>query len=50
MKRLLLFTIIFAIVGCGRHVVVVPEDVPKHNNPDWTIKTEPAKTGVNKKM
>ncbi len=50
MKRLVLFAIIFAIVGCGRHVVIVPEEISQRNNPDWVIKTEPAKTGIEKKM
>lgn len=49
MKRLILFAIIFTIVGCARHVVVVPEEVSKHNSPDWIVKTEPAKTGVDQK-
>jgi len=49
MKRLILLAIIFAIVGCSRHVVVLPEEVSQRNNPDWIIKAEHAKTGIDQK-
>lgn len=27
--------------GCGRHVVITPESVRAHNEPDWTITSSP---------
>ena len=38
--------IVIGLTGCGpaRRVVVPPEQVSGLNSPDWTVRSEPAKT------
>jgi hypothetical protein len=44
MSRLVLWLLlVVCLVGCStRNVVVTPEEVSKLNDPQWTIKSEPA--------
>jgi len=50
MKRLVLIFFVFVIVGCARHVVILPEEVAQRNSADWIIKSEPIKTQTDQKM
>lgn len=44
-----LILVVFGIAGCARHVVVNPEEVSRHNSPDWIVKSAPAKTATDEK-
>lgn len=53
MKRaflLALTALAFTILGCGRHVVLMPEEVSRLNSPDWTVKSSPTATEPVKKQ
>lgn len=51
MKRAFLLALTaFSILGCARHIVVVPEEVSRLNSPDWTIKSKPAATDTEKQQ
>ncbi len=51
MKRAFLLALTaFSILGCARHVVVMPEEVSRLNSPDWTIKSAPAAAEPEKKQ
>ncbi len=41
---IVLILLVMWLVGCARHVVVKPEEVPALNSTDWTVTSEPAKT------
>jgi len=41
-RLLLPLVALVALSGCERHVVLDPSMVPSHNDPDWTVKHEPA--------
>lgn len=42
MQRWFAFLILAALIaGCARHVVVKPEEVGRHNSPDWILQSEP---------
>ena len=34
--------VLFVLSGCGRHVVVKPDNAAGLNDADWTVKNEPA--------
>lgn len=44
MSRLVLVLLLVLAAGCSaRSIVVPPEEVPKLNDPQWTITSEPAR-------
>ncbi len=43
MKRLLtlgLLTVLLTTVGCGRHFVIKPKELPEHNDATWKIERD----------
>jgi hypothetical protein len=41
-RWVLVLAIVSSLLGCStRSVVVAPEELPKLNDPQWTIKSEP---------
>jgi hypothetical protein len=41
-RWVLILAVVIGVLGCStRSVVVKPEDLPKLNDPQWTIKSEP---------
>ena len=41
-RWVLVLTVVIGVLGCStRGVVVEPEDLPKLNDAQWTIKSEP---------
>ena len=41
-RWVLILAVVIGVLGCStRNVVVKPEDLPKLNDPQWTIKSEP---------
>jgi hypothetical protein len=44
LRLLLPLVALAALSGCARHVVLDPSMVPSHNDPDWTVQHEPARS------
>lgn len=44
-----LILVAFGIVGCARHVVIDPEEISRHNSPDWIVKSAPGKAATDMK-
>jgi hypothetical protein len=39
-------SVLAALAGCGRHVVVEPETAARANDRAWVVKSEPGQSGL----